>query len=141
VYQTAGVGLSFGQIAAALLSAAIIGLTDNRPFSILRWPALPDRWLNKGNTNGVLRVGDNFGHDESCQQPCRDVDRLPRWQRAWPTSRHDWPSRSLATHIAATTHAVVLIDRRRELLEVVSAEVDFDYVLAPRIREVWPTTD
>jgi hypothetical protein len=32
---------------------AIIGLTDNRPFPILRWPVIPDRWLNKGNTNGV----------------------------------------------------------------------------------------
>jgi hypothetical protein len=42
----------------------------------------------------------------------------------------------LATHIADTTHAVVLIDRRQELLEVESAEVDFDYVLSPRIREV-----
>ena len=66
----------------------------------------------------------------------RHVDRLQRPPRSRPTSRHDCPSRSLATRIAATTHAIVLIDRCQELLEVANAEVDFNYVLAPRIREV-----
>ena len=56
----------------------------------------------------------------------------------WSQLSATWTSRSRshATRIAATTHAVALIDRRQELLEVVRAEVDFDYVLVPRIREV-----
>jgi len=65
-----------------------------------------------------------------------NVDHLQRPIQMRPCSRHDYPSRSRFIHIAATTRAVALIDRRQKLLEVNSVQVDSSNVLAPRIREV-----